>query len=408
MPETPPSQALRDSSGAGGPIELGADFAADPYPVLAGLRARGPVHRVRTEEGEVWLVVGHREVRTVLADQRLSKDWAHASPDAPVVRVSPGYHMLIADPPDHTRLRRLVAREFTPARIEALAPRVQEIADGLLDTLQTAPDGRADLVAEFAFPLPITVICELLGVPFLDHDRFRDWSGTLLGNAPSQEKAAAAGAVNQYMTGLLDTKREHPGDDLLSALLHTADEEGDRLSADELLGMAWLLLIAGHETTVNLITNGVLALLTHPAQLDRLRADPSLLDDAVEEMLRYDGPVLAATTRFTREPYEIGGTVIPGGGQIVLAAIADADRDPARFPDPGSFDIGRRPRGHLAFGHGAHFCLGAPLARLEARIALRTLLDRVPGLALDTAPAALRWREGMLIRGPHALPVRLG
>ncbi|MDG9702336.1 cytochrome P450 [Streptomyces sp. DH37] len=386
---------------------LGEDFARDPYSVYAGLRARGPVHRVRMPEGaEAWLVVGYEEARAVLADPRLSKDWGNASPALPLGPQASGISMLSTDPPDHTRLRKLVAREFTARRVEALEPRVREIADGLLDTMLKEPGRRADLVDAYAFPLPITVICELLGVPSLDRDSFRAWSGIAVGNAGLEEKRAAKEAITGYLTGLLAEKRRQPGEDLLSALLHTADEDGDRLSADELLGMAWLLLVAGHETTVNLIANGTLALLTHPEQLALLRSDPSLTEGAVEEMLRYDGPVETPTYRFTVEPFEIGGTVIPGGGELVLAAIADADRDPERFAEPERFDIRRGPRGHLAFGHGIHHCLGAPLARLEGRVAVRALLDRCPDLALDIHPAAVSWRQGMLIRGPHRLPVR--
>ncbi|MCI0386709.1 cytochrome P450 [Streptomyces sp. CNQ085] len=386
---------------------LGEDFARDPYPVYAELRARGPVHRVRLPEGlEAWLVVGYEEARAVLADPRLSKHWSNASPALPAGSPAAGVSMLSTDPPDHTRLRRLVAREFTARRTASLEPRVQEIADGLLDVMLKEPDRRADLVDAYAFPLPITVICELLGVPFLDRDAFRAWSATAVGDADLKEKRAANEAVTTYLTELLEKKRRRPGEDLLSALLHTADEDGDRLSPEELLGMAWLLLVAGHETTVNLIANGTLALLTHPDQLALLRSDPSLAEGAVEEMLRYDGPVETPTYRFTTGPVEIGGTVIPGGGKLVLAALADANRDPGRFAEPGRFDIRRESRGHLAFGHGIHHCLGAPLARLEGRVAVRALLERCPDLALDIHPAAVSWRQGVLIRGPHRLPVR--
>ncbi|WP_019434190.1 cytochrome P450 family protein [Streptomyces sp. AA0539] len=388
---------------------MGADFTRDPYAVFAALRRRGPVHRVRFPEGtQGWLVVGHRHARSVLADNRLTKDWRHANPRLRGSRVSPATHMLGADPPDHTRMRRLVAREFTPRRVAALAPRVQEITDELLDTMLAAPDGTADLVDAFSFPLPITVICELLGVPFLDRDRFRAWSNQVLGASLDKEaKHETVGLMSHYLEELIAAKRSRPGDDLMSALIHTADEDGDRLAPAELVGMAWLLLVAGHETTVNLISNGVLALLQHPDQLALLRQDPDLLDGAVEEILRYDGPVSTPTYRFTREPYEIAGTVIPGGGELVLPAIADAGRDPERFPGPDRFDIRRDTSGHLAFGHGIHHCLGAPLARLEGRIALRALLlDRVPDLALDIHPAAITWRDGSLVRGPVRLPVR--
>ncbi|MFD9219608.1 cytochrome P450 [Streptomyces sp. NPDC060064] len=383
---------------------LGEDFTRDPYPVYAGLRARGPVHRIRMPEGyAAWLIVGHEAGRAALADPRLSKEWRNVSPELGIRQIASGVTMLSSDAPMHTRLRKLVAREFTMRRVEQLAPRVQEITDRLLDEM--VPAGRANLVDALSFPLPMAVICELLGVPFLDRDTFRSWSNTALAATDREARMDASAKMTQYLAQLLADKREQPGDDLMSALIHTADEDGDRLSREELLGMAWLLLVAGHETTVNLISNGVLALLAHPAQLAALRADFSLLDGAVEEMLRYEGPLETPTYRFTTEPLEIGGTTIPGGGELVLIALADADRDPVRFPDPDRFDIRRDSRGHLAFGHGIHYCLGAPLARLEARIAIRSLLERCPDLALEAHPAALTWRTGMLIRGPESLPV---
>ncbi|MGW5663146.1 cytochrome P450 family protein [Streptomyces sp. NPDC003758] len=387
---------------------LGESFTRDPYSVYARLRDQGPVHRIRMPEGaaEAWLVVGYEAGRAALADSRLSKDWSKASPSLPLGAVSSGPHMLRADPPDHTRLRKLVARQFTARRVEELAPRIQKTTDALLDRMLAAPDGRADLVEALSFPLPISVICELLGVPDLDRDSFRRWSNDALGATDPEERTAAATAMARYLAELVEGKRHQPGDDLMSALIHGSDEDGDRLFREELLGMAWLLLVAGHETTVNLVSNGVLALLTHPEQLAALRADLSLIDTAVEEMLRYDGPVETPTYHFTTEPLTIGDTAIPGGGELVLVAMADTNRDPARFPSPDRFDISRDARGHVAFGHGIHYCLGAPLARLEARIAIRTLLERCADLALDIHPAAITWRPGMMIRGPRSLPVR--
>ncbi|MEU0391707.1 cytochrome P450 [Streptomyces sp. NPDC006208] len=383
---------------------LGEDFTRNPYPVYAELRARGPVHHIRMPEGhEAWLIVGYEAGRAALADAALSKEWRNVSPELGIAPLSAGITMLSADAPRHTRLRKLVAREFTMRRVEQLAPRVQEITDQLLDAM--LPAGKADLVDALSFPLPIAVICELLGVPFLDQDSFRSWSNTALASTDRIERETAAGQLSQYLGRLLAQKREQPGDDLMSALIHASDDDGDRLSGEELMGMAWVLLVAGHETTVNLISNGVLALLTHPDQLAALRADFSLMDGAIEEMLRYDGPVETPTYRFTTHPYDLGGITIPGGGQLVLVALADADRDPGRFPDPDRFDIRRDTRGHLAFGHGMHYCLGAPLARLEARIAIRSLLERCPDLSLDAHPAAVPWRTGMLIRGPERLPV---
>ncbi|MFD7236578.1 cytochrome P450 [Streptomyces syringium] len=384
---------------------MGGEFARDPYRIYAELRALGPVHRVRMPEGaDAWLVVGHDEVRAMLNDPRLSKEMRHAAEGFSLPFVAAGPHMLNLDPPHHTRLRKLVTKEFTPRRVQAMAPRVQEMTDELIDAMLAAPDRRVDLVDALSFPLPMGVICELLGVPSLDREAFRGWSNTVVGSAPPQEKREAAAAVAAYLAELVAAKRQEPGEDLMSALIRTTDEDGDRLSPEELLGMAWILLVAGHETTVNLISNGVLALLTHPDQLADLRADFGLLDNAVEEMLRYDGPVETPTFRFAVEPMDIGGTLIPAG-ELVLPVLADADRDPARYPEPDRFDIRRDVRGHVAFGHGIHYCLGAPLARLEAKIAVRTLLERCPDLALDAHPATLTWREGLLIRGPHRLPV---
>ncbi|MEV7403115.1 cytochrome P450 [Streptomyces sp. NPDC091267] len=380
-----------------------ADFTANPHPYYAKLRAAGPVHAVRTDDFDrVWLVVGYDEGRTVLADQRFGKDW----------RTLPGQvgtgdpinaNMLEMDAPDHTRLRKLVAREFTPRRVEALRPRVQQITDGLLDAM--LPAGQADLVDALAFPLPMTVICELIGVPDLDRDGFRRLSNDVVSPAGAQEEGEAVRAMGAYLAELIENRRRSPGDDLLSALIAARYEDDKGLSPDELVGMAFLLLVAGHETTVNLISNGVRALLAHPAQLADLRADFGLIDGAVEEMLRYEGPVETATFRFTREPVTIGSTRI-AAGEPVLVALAGGDRDPARFPQPDSFDIRRDAQGHLAFGHGVHFCLGAPLARMEGRIAIRTLLERCPGLELDPDAGEPDWLPGMLIRGTRTLPVR--
>ncbi|MEF2526372.1 MULTISPECIES: cytochrome P450 family protein [Streptomyces] len=386
---------------------LGEDFTRDPYPVYAALRARGPVHRVRTPEGaEAWLVVGHAACRAALTHPGLSKSWRDASPGLPLARLSAGENLLSSNPPDHTRLRRLVAGEFTPRRVDGLAPRVRELAGGLLDAMLTRPDRRADLVEALAFPLAMGVICELLGVPALDRASFRDWAGQALSSPDREARTAATAAMTRYLVGMVEEMRARPGGDLMSALIRTTDEDGGRLSPDELIGMAWLLLVTGFETTVNLIAAGVLLLLRHPDQLAALRADPSLAGGAVEEVLRYEGPVETTTYRFTTGPVEIGGSAIPGGGELVLVALADADRDPARFTDPDRFDIRRPPGGHIAFGHGIHYCLGAPLARLQARTALCALLERAPGLRLDADPASLPWRAGLLIRGPRSLPVR--
>ncbi|OAH09440.1 cytochrome P450 family protein [Streptomyces jeddahensis] len=397
-----------------GPIDLseyGEAFTADPHVVYAELRERGPVHRVRlgppspAEGQEVWLVVGYEEARAALADPRLAKDMSKLGyVGLDVERIGP--HMLMSDPPEHSRLRRLVAREFTARRVEALRPRVQQITDELLD--QMVPLGHADLVESLAFPLPMTVICELLGVPDIDRAAFRRMSNEVVAPTSGEAEYAAIVELAAYLDDLIEDKRcTAPGDDLLSALLRTTAEDGDRLSREELRGMGYLLLVAGHETTVNLIANGVHALLTHPGQLAALRADMGLLDGAVEEMLRYEGPVENATFRFAAEPLDIGGTFI-AQGEAVLVGLASADRDGEKFPEPDRFDIRRAAGGHLAFGHGIHYCLGAPLARIEARVALRSLLDRCPDLALDAdrdGPPG-PWIPGMLIRGMRRLPVR--
>ncbi|MDG9703906.1 cytochrome P450 [Streptomyces sp. DH37] len=383
----------------------GTHFAADPYPVYALLRERGPVHRVPTTDSRsVWLVLGHDEVRTALTDPRLRNDIRHSSGWEDDGGHAVGRNMLQTDPPHHTRLRRLVAREFTGRRVESLRPRVRRIAEDLLDAV--SPQGRTDLVASFAAPLPVAVICELLGVPAVDRAAFHRWSTGIVHPADPASGGAAAQAMTAYLTALVAEKRKKPGGDLLSSLAATAAHGEERLSPEELLGMAFLLLVAGHETTAGLISGAVHALLTHPDQLGALRADPSLVEAAVEETLRHNGPVVASAHRFTAEPVEIGGTVVPAG-ESVLAVLASASRDPRRFPDPDRFDIRRDARGHSAFGHGVHHCLGAPLARMEAAVALESLLERFPDLALDADPAGLEWYPGML-RGLRGLPVRYG
>jgi cytochrome P450 len=306
-----------------------------------------------------------------------------------------------------------VNKAFTVRQVERLRPRITAITTGLLDDMadQGAQRGHGgqpevDLLGSFAFPLPITVICELLGVPPADRDDFRAWSGTIVSDTPSPEVFQAhATAMARYFMALLAAKRQQPGDDLLSALLAARDDE-DRLSEDELVSMAFLLLVAGHETTVNLIASGVLALLLNPAELARLRADPALITSAVEELLRYVNPVSNATFRCATEPVELGGVSI-GRGDPVLVSLSGANRDPARFGGPDQLDLGRDSSGHLAFGHGIHYCLGAPLARLEAGIAVSGLLARFGSISLAVPAASLRWRPSTLIHGLEALPVRL-
>ncbi|WP_316528522.1 cytochrome P450 family protein [Kitasatospora brasiliensis] len=379
----------------------GLDVTVDPYPAYAALREKGPVHRILVPgSGEAWLVVAREEARAALTDPRLSNDIRHSSTWTDDGGHALGVNMLQSDPPQHTRLRALVAAEFTAGRIRALRTRVQEIADTLIDALPAA--GSADLVASYALPLPMTVICELLGVPAADRAGFRAWSTELVAPSSPQAVGEAAGAMTARLTALIEERRADPREDLLSALVAPA---ADGLSAEELLGMAFLLLVAGHETTVNLISGTVLSLLSHPEQLAALRCDPGLVDGAIEETLRHDGPVEAAAFRFATEPVRIGDTTVPAGDSV-LVSLAAASRDPLHFPDPDRFDIRRKPAGHLAFGHGIHHCLGAPLARVEAAVALRTLIERRPHLALDVDPADLVRRPSTMLRGLASLPVR--
>ncbi|MFE7129148.1 cytochrome P450 [Streptomyces sp. NPDC057617] len=393
------------------------DFFADPYPAYRKLRAQGPVRRLRMPAGEdVWMVLGYDAVRDALGDSRLRNDVRHSASYDSDGGYAIGRNMLQVDPPDHTRLRALVSRQFTTRRIAELRPRIQEIATGLLDAMApVGPAHRADLVPSYAFPLPITVICELLGVPAADREAFHDWSSKIVAFDDAQAAAAAAGAMTAYLTGLIEDKRrsDAASGDLLYDLVRTHDhdhdhdrEHGDHLAPDELLGMAFLLLVAGHETTVNLISSAVHLLLAHPDQLAALRADPSLLEGVIEETLRYEPPVQIAAYRYTAEPVTLAGVRIPKGERVVIS-LAAANRDPARFAEPERFDIRRDPaanRAQLAFSHGIHHCLGAPLARLEASVALPALLNRFPDLALDGSSAP-EWRPSLL-RGLHRLPVR--
>lgn len=391
----------------------------DPYGAYRRARTGGPVRRGRLPTGRpVWLVLGFAEAKLALADPRFSTDgrrfvrryWSQAGADAGagsgLDEMSLAEHMLSLDPPDHTRLRRLVSQAFTLSRVQSLRPRVDAIARALVDEL-TGRD-EADLIEAFAFPLPVRVISELLGVPAADEARFRDWFRAMVVIGPSDDaRRASQGAaleVAGYLGALLASKRAAPADDLISALVSARDGD-ESLSEAELMSMVFLLLLAGHETTVNLIGNGITALLGHPDQLARVRADPDLIDPALEELLRFDGPVHHPTLRFTMEPVTLGGVTIPAG-EIVLVSLAAANRDPARFAEPDRLDVTRRAQ-HLAFGQGAHFCLGAPLARMEGRVALALLLERFPDLSLAVPVAALRWRDGIFLRGLEALPVRL-
>ncbi|MFD5248671.1 cytochrome P450 [Amycolatopsis sp. NPDC058340] len=397
----------------GEPKNLDWDLVQDPHRISALLREEGPARKVRLPRGlEVWIVTGYAEARAILSDSRVGKDpeairrlferdgFESAADNA--VRAL-GAHMLNSDPPDHTRLRKLVNQAFTSRTVSRLRPRIEQITAELLDGIGDAE--RTDLLPAFAVPLPIRVICELLGVHAGDQPAFATWSNTMVAWSTPEELQAAAAKMHAYLVDLIEEKRAEPADDLLSALIHASDE-GDSLTADELLAMAFLLLVAGFETTVNLIANSVLALLREPDQLAALRSDPALLPGAVEEFLRYDGAIHLATIRFTKEAVPVGAVEIPAG-EFVLVSLLGANRDAGRFEDPDRLDVTRSASGHLAFGHGIHYCVGAPLARLEAEIALRGLLERFPALGLDAEPETLRWRESTLVHGLETLPVRL-
>jgi cytochrome P450 len=394
------------------------EFATDPYPAYAWLREHAPVHRTTLPSGvEAWLVTRYADARQVLADTRLSKNPVHHSARAHAKgKVGiPGErsaelmtHLLNIDPPDHTRLRRLVSKAFTPRRVAEFAPRVQELTDRLIDGF--AARGSADLIHEFAFPLPIYAICDLLGVPAEDQDDFRDWAGTMIRHAggPRGGVARAVKRMRAYLLELIHRKRGDLGDDLISGLIRASDH-GEHLTEKEAAAMAFILLFAGFETTVNLIGNGTYTLLRHPGQRTRLqdslaRGETELLATGVEELLRYDGPVELATWRFATGPLTIGGQDI-ATGDPVLVVLAAADRDPERFDGPDTLDLARRDNQHLGYGHGIHYCLGAPLARLEAQTALATLLTRLPDLRLAAEPDDLRWRGGLIMRGLRTLPV---
>lgn len=387
------------------PLFEGA-FWNDPYPAYAAVRADEPVRVVDSPDGRVWMLFGHADVRAALADPRLSKDWRHTLPadQRAAHPATPIPMMILMDPPEHTRLRKLVSRTFTVRRMEELRPRVAEIAERLLDDLAGEP-GTVDLMSRYAFLLPVFVICELLGVPAADRDDFAAWSNVLVDDGAMEDKNAAMGKLHGYLSALVETKRAEPDDRLISGLVEVA-EDGDRLSSDELVAMAMLLLIAGHETTVNLVGNGVLALLTHPGQRAVLRERPELLASAVEEFLRWDSPVQTTPARFAAEDVEYSGVTIPAGSTVVLS-LASANRDGERFDDADALRIDRDVTGHTAFGHGLHHCLGAQLARIEGQEAIRALFARYPGIALAAPVDELVYRRSTLVRGLRQLPVRL-
>ena len=416
MAEAAPSFA----PGVGNPLANPA-FLANPYPVYALLRATTPVFRppIPGYEGPgAAILTRYADVEAVLRDPRFSVDRMRAhlfqafSDRFPrqLLQGPDGFRtMLMMDPPDHTRLRHLVNRAFTPRRVEErLRPRIEALVDELLAA--AAERGELDVMRDFAEPLPAIVIAELLGVPAADHRQFKQWSSELLAEGPerafepgAQERTAALFMrLRDYMRGIVAERRRAPGEDLISGLIE-AQAERDALSEGELVSTGLLLLIAGHETTTNLIGNGLLALLRHSDQLERLRREPELLENAIEELLRYDSPV-QATVRIATEDVTLGGAVIPKDA-IALVLLGAANRDPAEFPEPDRLDLARENVRHLSFGLGTHFCLGAGLARLEARTAFRGLLERFPRMRL--AGDAPEYRPNPFLRGLRRLPLAL-
>jgi cytochrome P450 len=390
------------------------EFKANPFPYYKRLRDESPVHRVALPGHQsAWLVTRYDDVVAVLKDERFVKEGLRVMtpeqiaklPWMPSMFKPLSRNMLDVDPPDHTRLRTLVQQAFSPRLVEGMRGRVAELADELLS--KAARRGKMDLIGEYALPIPTTIIAEMLGIPVGDRHKFHRWSSAILQATAGISLFRALPPVFfflRYLRKLVKSRRKNPRDDLSTALVqaHGANES---LSDDELLSMIFLLIIAGHETTVNLIASGMLALMEHPDQLELLRSNPALIKSAVEELLRFSAPVETATERFALEDVELGGVKI-SKGEAVFAAIASANRDERQFANPDVLDITREPNKHLAFGQGIHFCLGASLARLEAQVAIALLLERTSDLRLAVEPEALTWRSGLVLRGLKSLPVK--
>lgn len=387
------------------PALFSEQFTQNPYPVYDKLRETDPVHQVRFPDGQLgWLVTRYEEATEVLKDPRFIKDFSKlygSSMDQMSVFTQ---NMLFSDPPDHKRLRGLAQKAFTPKLIAGMRDHIQEIADELLDPLSDRSS--INLIDEFAFPLPIIVICEILGVPSEDRNKFRLWSNSLIEGTSGESGVSMFEHMNQFIQYLGEwfaKVRENPGTDLISQLI-IAEEEGDRLTEKELFGVVSLLIIAGHETTVNLIGNTILALLKYPEQQQYLRDHPEQIPQALEESLRYNGPVEFSTSRWAAEAIDFHGKQIRPGDLVVVSLNA-ANHDPEKFDQPEIFDVTREKSPHLAFGMGIHFCLGAPLARLEGEIAIASLLQRFPDMQLAIDENELEWRPGMIVRGVKEMPI---
>ena len=387
------------------------EFKANPYSFYARLRAEHPVFPVKLPDGQTaWLITRYEDALSALKDKRFSKDKVNAGqkqPWTPALFKPLSRNMLDLDDPDHARLRGLVHKVFTTKMVDNMRQRVESLTEELLDAVQ--PRGSMDLVREYALPLPTSIIAQILGVPSSAQHKFHRWSSAIVSSQSSKWGAVWAMphaiAFLRYIRKLIRLRRDNPQDDLTSALAQ-AEEAGDKLNEDELLSMIFLLLVAGHETTVNLIANGTLALLRYPEQMEKLRRDPSLVESAVEELLRFEGPVETATERYALEDVLISGATIPRGG-LVYVVLASANRDERQFDNPDTLDITRQNNRHLAFGQGIHYCLGAPLARLEAQIAINALLRRFPFLQLAKPATDIRWKKGLVLRGLESLPVKL-
>jgi cytochrome P450 len=387
---------------------FGEGTRLDLEPEYACLRAQEPISRVRLPYGgEAWLATRYDDVRQVLTDQRFSSRAMTAEPDPPRFTPMPLFPagVMSMDPPEHTRIRSLVSKAFTARRVDALRPRISEIANELADGL-VAQGPPADLVTGFALPLPVTVICELLGVPFADRDRFRVLSDALLSTTalPMEEIGAAVMELNDYLAGLIAQHRAEPRDDLLSGLVQARDRD-DRLSEQELVEFSVGLLVTGHETAATQIANFAYVLARHPDQLAALRADMSLVPQAVEELLRHTPlGAVSGIPRMAVEDVQLGDVLIRAG-EAVIPSINSANHDEALFDQPDRLDLLREQNPHIAFGHGVHFCLGSQLARAELQIALETLLTRLPDLCVEGDDHDLAWKKGLLIRGFRKLPV---
>ncbi|EEL28701.1 cytochrome P450 [Bacillus cereus] len=390
-----------------------AQFKEDAYEIYKESRKKQPILFVnQVEIGKEWLITRYEDALPLLKDNRLKKDWTNVfSQDTKNMYLSVDNsdhlttHMLNSDPPNHSRLRSLVQKAFTPKMIAQLDGRIQRIADDLISDIERK--GTLNLVDDYSFQLPIIVISEMLGIPKEDQAKFRIWSHAVIASPETPEEIKETekqlSEFITYLQYLVDIKRKEPKEDLVSALI-LAESEGHKLSARELYSMIMLLIVAGHETTVNLITNTVLALLENPNQLQLLKDNPKLIDSAIEEGLRYYSPVEVTTARWAAEPFQIHDRTIEKGDMVVIA-LASANRDETVFENPEVFDITRENNRHIAFGHGSHFCLGAPLARLEAKIAITTLFNRMPELQIKGNREEIKWQGNYLMRSLEELPL---